>query len=485
VGHRDGQANGAYSCESDVSRCFAFNSDGTLQPPAGSSVAGFSELCPTEDATPTGGTGTWTFTYTFYNGAGCAAPATPLDNFVCYAESDLSAQANPDQTKDESLAPGLNTNVVFCITSDAQKVFDFNSCDNLHVPTGPSDKTLDLDCGCTLNGVTCECGQFSLPLDLPAGCDQPSPNQNCEIFCNCADPGACAGKCGEIVDACGQVVECGGCAGMGETCGGGGVPNVCGTLDCAHGDAGAAYNALPFGVVNCDPSSQGFAASQTSELGSEVQLAAGAGTTLVSTSVVFSSWACQVGDWYDGSCVTNVGATFTHPITANVYAGPCTGSPCVPGALLATVTQNATIPYRPSADPVGCSTPTQWLNPANGLCQDAIETVITFDFPSGITLPNDVIWTVAFDTTNYGSHPIGAKPCSSTVEGCPYDSLNIGTMSFPGAPYAGTQVDPNGAFVSSITPAVYCDMGASGTGFLRLDTPCWTGFAPLGEITTQ
>ncbi len=272
---------------------------------------------------------------------------------------------------------------------------------------------------------------------------------------------------------------------MGETCGGGGVPNVCGALDCAHGDTSVAYNALPSGAANCGANSEAFDATKTSEFGDEVVLAADAGRGLVSLRVLLSSYACQVGVWNDGTCMTNVGATFSHPITANVYAGPCTGSPCVPGALLATVTQNAVIPYRPSADPTGCATPTQWLNPASGQCQDSIQTVVTLDFPSGTTLPDDVIWTVAFNTTGYGTSPIGPQPCNTTTAGCPYDGLNAGATTFAGAPYAGTDVDPSGAFLSSVNPVSYCDLGASGTGFLRLDDPCWTGFTPLGEITTQ
>ena len=64
-----------------------------------------------------------------------------------------------------------------------------------------------------------------------------------------------------------------------------------------------------------------------------------------------------------------------------------------------------------------------------------------------------------------------------------YDSLNVGVMTYPGAPYSGTDVDPNGVFRDSTD--AYCDMGASGTGFLRLDAPCWTGFTPLGEIVSQ
>jgi hypothetical protein len=51
----------------------------------------------------------------------------------------------------------------------------------------------------------------------------------------CCTPDAmavtCAGKCGNVVNDCGQQVACGGCVSP-QTCGGGGTPNVCG---CAAG----------------------------------------------------------------------------------------------------------------------------------------------------------------------------------------------------------------------------------------------------------
>ncbi|MFR9798167.1 hypothetical protein ACL02U_20030 [Streptomyces sp. MS06] len=42
--------------------------------------------------------------------------------------------------------------------------------------------------------------------------------------------------------------------------------------------------------------------------------------------------------------------------------------------------------------------------------------------------------------------------------------------------------DPSGAFLDSVVPSSYCDGGIGGTGVLRLDTPCWAGYRPLGEI---
>lgn len=54
----------------------------------------------------------------------------------------------------------------------------------------------------------------------------------CKGALTCCTPVAkavtCGGKCGTVIDNCGQSVDCGGCTAP-ATCGGGGVPNVCGS----------------------------------------------------------------------------------------------------------------------------------------------------------------------------------------------------------------------------------------------------------------
>ena len=272
-------------------------------------------------------------------------------------------------------------------------------------------------------------------------------------------------------------------------------------LSCNAGDGAtdAAYNAFPFGVVNCSPPSEAFEAQSASEFGDEVGLA-GTARKLVSLNVVFSSYACSdSGDWHTGDCATTAGTTFTHPITANIYSVKTTACPAglasCPDVLLKSVTVTQTIPFRPSADPVNCTVadgndPAQWFNPlANGGaggCQYSIQKVLTFTFLAGTTLPNNVIWTVAFNTSDYGDTPLRPQLCNATSAGCPYDSLNVATKTYPGAPYAGTDVDLNGAFLDSTWTGAYCDGGTGGTGTLRLDTGtvCWSPFKPLGEIIT-
>jgi hypothetical protein len=258
---------------------------------------------------------------------------------------------------------------------------------------------------------------------------------------------------------------------------------------CDKGDTNAAYNAMPFDVVNCLNPAIGFEATSTSEFGDKVGLA-GSDRQLVSLSVLFTSYACQTGTWFDGACSTTPGPgdTFTLNVTAKLY------DPGNLGAPLASVTQLQTMPYRPSADsscpliPGGGVAGAAWFNPlapGGGACQNSIGKVLTFNFPSGTTLPNTVVWTVAFNTTHYGAAPIGqGAACFGTSGGCPYDSLNVGDKSYSGAPYAGTDTDASEAFLNSSFGGSYCDLGVGGTGTLRSDQPCWTGFRPLGEIIT-
>lgn len=260
----------------------------------------------------------------------------------------------------------------------------------------------------------------------------------------------------------------------------------------------AAYNSFPVDAVNCGVPSQAFQATGTSEFGDYVGLATGK-RKLKSMDVIFSSYACQIGVWHDGSCRSTVGATFTHPITANVYEAPATPcvagtSGCVPGALVATVTQLQTIPYRPSAAPSACPLPGDvglWFNAASGMCETSKKVVLTFTFPSEVKLDNNVVWSVAFSTSSYGSPPLGTLPgCFALTEGCPYDSLNVGAKTFPNAPYFGTDMDSTGVFIRTAVDSQRCSSTPPSLNTFSSDAstatnPCWTGYRPAGRINTK
>lgn len=255
-----------------------------------------------------------------------------------------------------------------------------------------------------------------------------------------------------------------------------GVP----TAGASPPDPAIAYNAIPTALPGNVPS-VGFEATSTSEFGDLVQLAGG-GTAAQAVSVVLSSWGCQSGSW-TGTCTTAPGATFAHPVTLNLYEVDHSGSTPAPGPLITSVTQTFQIPYRPSTDPV-CGDGRWSIDGTTAGCFNGLATVITFDLSStALALPGEVIWTVAYDTTHHGHSPLGeSATCYGEDGGCGYDSLNVGVESFDGQPSAGVDLDPDGVVQDSTWSGAYCDGGAGGTGTLRVDTGCWTGYRPLVTI---
>jgi hypothetical protein len=252
------------------------------------------------------------------------------------------------------------------------------------------------------------------------------------------------------------------------------------------------YSAIP-STLPGNVVSLGFEATSTSEFGDEVGLTQ---TGYLSTAnVVMSSWGCQSGGWSTQDCSTTPGATFTHPITFNVYSVNDGSTPTV-GSLLMSKTQTFTLPYRPSADNTHCTGDNagEWFSSADNTCYNGKAAPIQFDMSNaigaGTLLPSHVIWTVAFNTSDYGATPLRPQPCN-TNNNCPYDSLNVGAN---GSANTGTDVDPDGAFFSSTWAGAYCDNGAAGTGTLRYDTGVgvgtqncnighdWTGYTPMASL---
>ena len=117
---RAGLADGKYPCSSGpITTCFNFDAAGhPIDPVSGAN--GFVDLCPTEDVNGAGGSGgiagDWTFTYTIYSQQNCvgtvlSAPGVSnSNNFVCYDINDLFTQLHPNETFEESLAPGSQEN---------------------------------------------------------------------------------------------------------------------------------------------------------------------------------------------------------------------------------------------------------------------------------------------------------------------------------------------------------------------------------------
>ena len=220
--------------------------------------------------------------------------------------------------------------------------------------------------------------------------------------------------------------------------------------------------------------SVGFQANQVSEFGNQIRMTKTA-NPVSNVTVTMSSWACQSGTW-QSACVTKSGATFNEPITLNLYNAPATGT-IVPGSLIVSVTKTFTIPYRPSANAVKCpSAPTEWFDGRqcdNGKAHNIVFSLATLH----ITLPQDIVFGIAYNTTTWGYHPIGTQPCDSTPQGCPYDSLNVALSQDPKNVTKGHDPDTGKLWWNTATATNYCDSGAAGYGFFRLDSPnvpsCW------------
>src|SRR5262245_44270711 len=60
--------------------------------------------------------------------------------------------------------------------------------------------------------------------------------------------------------------------------------------------------------------SLGYEANQTAEFGGQVELV-GTQRQNPKITVAMSSWGCESGQWFDGSCSTTPGASFEHSIT--------------------------------------------------------------------------------------------------------------------------------------------------------------------------
>jgi hypothetical protein len=222
------------------------------------------------------------------------------------------------------------------------------------------------------------------------------------------------------------------------------------------GSAKDGYNSIPSKVSGNVPS-YGFQAYSINEFGDIVGLG-GTARKLSSMSVDFSSWASQSGSWDAGNAVSAPGATFDVPITFNIYAN----SDGAKGALLATRTQTVAIAYRPSSDNVRCEGG-RWYNSKDKTCYNGLIQTVTMPMTTltGAPLPEEVIWTVQYNTSTHGPIPTGAPG--------PADSLNVATKSFDGAPFAGTDLNEDKIFIDS---AYLGDTG-------------YTGERPLGAITTK
>jgi hypothetical protein len=238
--------------------------------------------------------------------------------------------------------------------------------------------------------------------------------------------------------------------------------------------ASVVYNStVPNGPKSNLPS-VGAEAYAFNEFGNEVTLA-GSARRLTSVAVTLSSWACVQGHWNTNDCSTPAGATFSQPITLNIYDPNDTVHP------IATSTQTFVVPYRPSAS-AKCtgSEAGEWYQSSSKTCFNGLADNVTFSF-SGVTLPDTVVYGIVYNTSHYGPTPQGETPaCFGTAAGCPYDSLNI-ALSTDDDVSAGSSTSGT-VWQNSPYGSQYCDGGSAGTGTFRADSGCWTPYVPAVQF---
>ena len=217
------------------------------------------------------------------------------------------------------------------------------------------------------------------------------------------------------------------------------------------------YNDIP-GPLPPNVPSLGYQANQTAEFGDLIQFA-GTNRLLNTVTVVMSDWALA-------STYGSMNATWNHPLTLNLYNVNTSGATPEPGSLIATQTTTFAIPWRPEANPA-CTGKFagDWMA-SDGNCYAGFAFEVTFTF-SGVTLPNSIIYGLAFNTNTWGYNPIGSPG--------PYESLNFG-LNDSAPPATGTRPLPDTAYWNTQTAGNYTDGGAGGVGTFRQDT-AWTPYS--------
>jgi hypothetical protein len=224
-------------------------------------------------------------------------------------------------------------------------------------------------------------------------------------------------------------------------------PSWCGTV----------YTTLPDPTLP-DEFSIGYEDTGTSELGDSIRLSGSSPLNLESTTVAMSDWAYE-------SKYESVGRSsgFYVPITLNLYdVGPSDSL----GSLFYSVTSDAFIPWRPEPDPTDCGAgSTDYLASDSGCYPGALVT-INLDL-GGLTVPDTLIYGVAFDTQNYGYNPY-------SIVG-PYNDLHLAMAG--DVPGVGSNPEPDWIFWNTAVAANYHDGGAAGVGVFRPDAG-WSPFSP-------
>jgi hypothetical protein len=230
-------------------------------------------------------------------------------------------------------------------------------------------------------------------------------------------------------------------------------------------------------------SSLGFACCQADEFGDAMSLTK-TNARVTKVSVVLSSWGCESGFWNTQNCQTTNGTTFVEPVTLTIYAvsGDTTsGGRPEPGQVLLQQTESFSIPYRPSFNPKCANTGYGhggFIGRFDRDCDEGLSHIISFNTrPANLTVPKQVIVTVAYNTSTSGYNPYGTgTTCFNGPGGCGYDALNVSAEGDGG--YVGSALDSTGVQVY-FTGSEWCGGSPENPNLtLQDDYPCWTGFHP-------
>ncbi len=126
------------------------------------------------------------------------------------------------------------------------------------------------------------------------------------------------------------------------------------------------------------------------------------------------------------------------------------------GLFLGSVTHTFGMPYRPAANYSKCAGPDagKWYDKSSGTCYNGMAFAVKFVKLGSLSLPDDAIISVAFNTTHYGHNPVGEDTaCFTSDGGCAYDALNVGTTGDDPSTVGTVSRDPTTPTSTQCSPA--------------------------------
>jgi hypothetical protein len=246
---------------------------------------------------------------------------------------------------------------------------------------------------------------------------------------------------------------------------------ACAAMAASAASAGTVYSNIAKPLAG-NFASIGNEAYSNSELGSLVQFAS-TKRNATSVTVGMSSWACQEGGVFSDDCKSGKKATFEWPVRLNIYnVGPGNSV----GSLVATSEKTFAMPYRPSVNNVMCTGESAggWYDKKDASCFHGKGFRITFPL-EGVTLPNQAIISVQYNTSDHGPAPVGEAPCRSTASGCFYDSLNVALIeAVENTHPIGSNPDANELFANTQYNEIDCG-SSENLGTFGPTGACWEG----------